>query len=418
VKRPTPEPPGSARVGDAGAGERDTLIETAVDDMKTRVTAAGGAVVKGVDGLPLQHDVVDVIHAPGPSTAFALLRRGRAAALREDTLDIYHGNPAAKVATATFTLENPAAQPSYALSVDGQRLARIAEFPKLSVRVTSVAENKEVGVVELDSKFGRPMLLGFIAPDRILVRWESGSQFGLEVEDLRTHKHGRRVDLPDYDPSPASWAISPDGRFFAYVMRTFGKSVISFNSLFEGGRPRQLPVNSIDPKLGIRPSGLAFSADSGKLSALYVQGASALVASWNLRGGPPLPDATISVPVQSLEPLPGAAAAAVRGAFARGNPNSLSYVGNGALLIGGSLLIAAADGKPLVELGIPSAFAQMVASDSSVFVAFRDGSTPVGVLTVAFDPKQISSTPGRAAPAAPKPAPAAGAPAPKTSAVQ
>ena len=99
----------------------------------------------------------------------------------------------------------------------------------------------------------------------------------------------------------------------------------------------------------------------------------------------------------------------------------MSYVGNGALLIGGTLLVATADGKPLVELGIPSAFAQMVASDTSVLVAFRDGSTPVGVLSVAFDPKKIPGVPGRVAPlapAAPKPAPAAGAAAPKAPAVQ
>jgi hypothetical protein len=45
VKRPIPEPPGSAHIGAPGAVERDTLIETAVDDMNTRVTAAGGDVV-------------------------------------------------------------------------------------------------------------------------------------------------------------------------------------------------------------------------------------------------------------------------------------------------------------------------------------------------------------------------------------
>jgi hypothetical protein len=385
--------------------------------MKTRIVAAGGAAIIGVDGLPLPHDVVDVIHAPGPSSAFALLRRGGprgGAAVREDTLDIYNGRPAAKVATVTFTLENPAVQPSYALSADGQRLARIAEFPKLSVRVTSVADNKEVGVVELDSKFGRPTVLGFITADRVLVRWENGNQFGLEVEDLRAHKHARRVDLPDHDPSPASWAISPDGRQFAYVARTPGKSVINLDSLFEG-RPRQLPVNSIDPKLGIRPSGLAFSADSGKLSVLYVQGATALVASWNARGGPPLPDLTISAAVQSLEALPAAAAAAGGrggGAAAGASPNSLSYVGNGALLIGGSLLIAAADGNPLVELGVTNPFFQSAAGDTSVFVGFRDAATPVGVLSVQFDPKQLPGTSGRGASAAPapRPAPAAGAP--------
>jgi hypothetical protein len=420
VKHITPAPAGPTRLSDTTAAERDTLIETAVDDLKTRVVAASGAAVSGVEGLPLNHDVVGVIHASGPGGAFALLRRGEGAS-REDVVEVYNGNPPAKVASATFTLEGPAAQPSYALSADGQRIARIADFPKLSVRVATVADSKETAVVELDGNLGRPTLLGFTAPDRVLVRWEKGNVFGLEVEDLRTHKHGRRVELPDHDPSPSSWAISPDGRFFAYAASTPGKNAISLASLFEGGRPRQLPVNAIDPKLGIRPSGLAFSADGGKLSALYVQGASAVIASWNARSGPALPEVTISAAVQSLEALPGAGAAA-HGAFARGGPNSLSYVGNGALLIGGSLLISVADGKPLVELGITSPFAQMVASDSSVFVAVRDGAKPVGLLTVAFDPKHIPATPGRAAPAAapaPKPASSvsgAGVTAPKTSA--
>jgi hypothetical protein len=424
VKRGVPVPlrPGSPRAGVPGTPERDSIFETGVDDMKSRVIAAGGAILKGVDGLPLQRDLVGVIHAPGPSTAFALQRRSVAAgaAPREDMLDIYNGTPAARVATAAFALENAAAQPSYTLSADGTRLARIAEFPKLSVRVTSVPDNKEVGTVELDSKFGRPTLLGFLTNDRVLVRWESGNQYGLEVEDLRSHRHAKRIDLPDYDPSPSCSAVSPDGRFFAYVPRTIGKTVINFTSLFEGGRPRQLPVNAIDPKLNLRPAGLAFSSDGGKLSALYVQGVSAVIASWNVRGGPALPDLTITAAVQTLEALPGAAAAAARGAFGRGTPNSLTYVGNSAMLIGGSLLISAVDGNPIVELGIDKPFVQFDAGDSSVFVGFRDVATPLGLQTVTFDPATLPTPPGRAAPGAPapRPAPAAGTPIPRPSSAQ
>jgi hypothetical protein len=411
VETPTPVPLEPTRLTkNPDAEERDTLVETAVDDMKTRVVAAGGTAVTGVEGLPLKPDVIGIIHAPGPSNAFAVLRRSAGAALREDILDIYNGNPSAKVATANFTLEGAAAQSSYALSADGQRLARIAQFPKLSVRVTTVPDNKDVSAVELDSKNGRPTLLGFLNADRLLVRWESQGQFGIEVQDLRTRKHGRQSVLADFDPSPASSALSPDGRQFAYVSRTPGKNVVTVVPLFEG-RSRQLTVNSLDPKLGVRPAGLAFSPDGTKLSALFIHAGAALVTSWNVRTGATLPDATISVAVQSLEALPSATPAAA------GVPNSLSYVGNGALLVGGTLLISAADARPLVELGMTSAFAQMVAGDSAVFVACRDGATPVGLLTVAFDPKLTPGTPGRGGPAAAaagsRPAPAAGTPAPR-----
>jgi hypothetical protein len=282
-------------------------------------------------------------------------------------------------------------------------LARISEFPKLSARASSIPDGKELGSVDLDSSLGTPTLLGFMSPDRLLVRWEKG-QFGLEVEDTRAHKHARRIELPGYDPSPANWAISADGRFFATGSRVDGKHVVTVYPLYEG-RGRQLAVNSLDPNKEIRPSGLAFSADGNRLSALFVQGGSALVASWNARTGATLPDVTITAVVQPLETPPAGPAGAA--APNNGTPNSLSYVGNAALLVGGTLLVSAADGQPLAELGITGAFAQGVVNDSTVYVAFRDGPRPVGLLTIAFDPKRLPATggAGRTTPARP-PAPA------------
>jgi hypothetical protein len=274
----------------------------------------------------------------------------------------------------------------------------------LSARVSSIPDGKELGSVDLDSNLGTPTLLGFMSPDRLLVRWEKGGQFGLEVEDVRTHKHGRRIELPEYDPSPANWALSADGRFFATGSRVAGKQVVTVYSLYEGTRGRQLAVNALDPKSGNSP--IRHGVLGGREQALHVvrAGRHGLVASWNARTGATLPDMTITAVVQPLEPPPAgpAGAAAPNG----GPPNSLSYVGNGALLVGGTLLVSAADGQPLAELGIAGAFAQGVVNESTVYVAYHDGPRPVGLLTVAFDPKRlpVAGAPGRTVPARP-PAP-------------
>lgn len=383
--------------------ERDTLIETALDDVKLRVKATAGDAVADISATALKPDVIAVVRPPGPSSTFAVVRRAEGA--KEDVVEVYTGNPPAKLLTANFAFE-VAGVPNYAISADGQRLARVSEFPKLALRVTS-ADGKEVSSVDLDSKNGTPRLLAFLSADRVLVRWENNGLFGLEIEDLKTHKHGKQLSLPEHDSAASSNAISPDGRLFATAVRSPGKPVtVVVHNLLDGAR-KQLVVKSLDPRWAIRPAGLAFSGDGNKLAALFVQSGAAVVAAWNPRSGASLPDLTVSTAVQPLKPLPGSGEAGNAGGGVPGpaGANSLAWLGNGsALLACGSALVGAANGGAVADFGVPDAFGQSVVSENAVRVWYCEAQRPAGVLTITLAPKSLPAAGGASRAATPAPA--------------
>jgi hypothetical protein len=313
---------------------------------------------------------------------------------------------------------------NYALSADGQRLAYVSTFPKLALHVMSVIDGSEVSAVDLDGNLGTPTLIGFLTQDRVLVRWVKGFDYGLEVEDLRTKRFGRRVNLPDHDAAPANGAISPDGRMFATAIREtknergkgfVTRSYVALHNLTETVGPRKFPINSLDPRWAIKPAGLAFSPDGTKLAALFVQDGNAFVAMWNVRTGAALRDVTPQGTFKALDQL---RTAPVTGRAASGAAPSLDWLpGGNALLVAGTSVIDVGNSAVLADLGVENVFDQALVGDGGLQLGFTDGATfgkPAGIVSITLDPKQLPATkpaaPGAAA--APRKAPPAAGAAP------
>ena len=198
---------------------------------------------------------------------------------------------------------------SYGLSADGQRLLRVASFPKLSVKAVAVADGRELASVDLNEKLGTPTVLGILAADRVLVRWEKFGKYGSEIVDLKLRRVVRQIDLPEHDPSAGNEGVSADGRYFATTAR--GKirgelvNQLVLHSTFEGGVPRRFAIEALGGRPTIKTAGIAFSPDGTKVAALFTEAGNAVVVAWSVKTGKPLTKDGVVVPgnVAPLAPL-------------------------------------------------------------------------------------------------------------------
>jgi hypothetical protein len=367
--------------------------------------------------IPLQDDVISILRPPAPSGAFAIVR----GAHREHTVTIYDGAPPKQVGEHTFKVD-AFAGPNYAVSADGQRLLRIATFPKLSVRALSAADGSEVGAVELDAALGEPTILGFLGAggDRFVIRWEGKfGKYGLEVWDLKNPKRfARRVDLPDHEPAAANVAISPDGRLFATAVRAKpggsrnprgGQSQLALYSMTDVSA-RRLPIQALDPQWSIEPAGIAFSPDGSKVAALFAKDGNALVVAWNAKTGKVVFDKPLPFVVEPLAQLSGAAVG--RAAF--GAAPSIDWMpGGNAWLVAGASVVDATTGQVLGDLAGKDVFAQAVVGDRFVHLAFRQNLRPGGLAVLTLDAKTFPPAKPPASPTRTAPPTAAAKPAPK-----
>jgi hypothetical protein len=348
--------------------------EPETDDFIGRLRRTAGPIVRDTKVVPLQSDVVSIVRPIAPSQAFAIIRSGR-----EDVVEVWNGMPPKRIGQVKSRSET-FNRPNYALSTDGQRLLRIATFPKLSAREVSVADGKELNFVELGAPLSTPVLLGYLSADRFLIRWEQGPTHGLEVWDLKTKRHGRQIVLTTHDPSPGNEGISPDGKLFASVT----KGQLMLYGLTEGGQPRRLPIKALDPRWAIiRPAGIAFSADSLKVAALFVHEGDALVVAWNVRSGKVLYDRVVPGAMEPVMPLRGGAKA----------PSLDWLAGGGAWLVCGTAVIDATSGQLIADLTADKVFDQGVAGDSVIHLGYKDqAGVPAGVAVVTLDAQRLPST--------------------------
>jgi hypothetical protein len=64
----------------------------------------------------------------------------------------------------------------FVISTDGQSLAWISDFPRLSVQVWSITDGRVISTIDLDRSLGDPLLIGFTSPNRLLIQWSGAYQ--------------------------------------------------------------------------------------------------------------------------------------------------------------------------------------------------------------------------------------------------
>ena len=294
---------------------------------------------------------------------------------------------------------NPGA---YALSPDGKLVARLTAFPKLRAVVYSLEKKAEALAIDLEERFGDPTIVGFLSPDKFVVRWHKFAEFGVEVWDAKTGKRGRQVNLfrVDPQPSPGGEAVSPDGRTYAVVnrappptnaaargrvgaMQAAGMQVLLYDVLGGATQPRRLPVPVLGNQPGVTTAGLAFSPDKQRLALLLVdaQGRS-VVVTWNVATGKPLPERVLS---ERLDPP--------RIGF--GRARMLDWVADGrALLVAGRIVLNPDNGETLAVLDAGKVHAQAVTNDSTVHLAYGEFGQLEGVAVVPLNESKFPEKPG------------------------
>ena len=139
-------------------------------------------------------------------------------------------------------------------------------------------------LVPLQQQNGKPVLLGFLTEDRVLVWWTSGIQAGLEPYDLKTGKNLRAILLPDHGRTPGNGAASPDGRGFAIVAKDQAKPRAWCCINWWAPPARQFILPSLDVQWA-DPVAMAFSPDGKRLAVLFEKDGNAVLYDCHVAEG-------------------------------------------------------------------------------------------------------------------------------------
>ncbi len=295
------------------------------------------------------------------------------ATITEDKVEVWDLSTKQKTGETVFQ-RDPGQSPDYALSPDGKTIARLNEFPTLSVMTWSVADNRPGKPLLLNKTFGEPSILGFSENAIVWVRWNKFQKFGLEGFDTNTTQRVKATDLTSYVDTPAGVAISPDGKLFACVRETKGLATHELAVMFlrTGQTQRRLPLVGIDAQFADGATGIAFSNDSSKVALVLERNNQGVLMDWII--GP----AGDGKPVhQHLFP----------GGFAGGNRNvagmgvrrssaspgrKLEWLADGnGWLINGTAMYNADTGLLAHDLGVPTAVSQRVVDGTTIEIVAK-----------------------------------------------
>jgi len=176
--------------------------------------------------------------------------------------------------------------PLCVLSGNGQHLAWIINWPKLSAQIWSFPGERVMAKVDLDATLGQSQLLGFSSADRLLVRWGGDNgPFSIEVFSLASQSQVCKFDAINFDPTSATLAISEKTQRLAIVGVVDKTPTLAQYDLSTGKTSSTIPIAEIDPSQPVKPTGLAYSSDGKRLALLFENNGSALLLVYDADSG-------------------------------------------------------------------------------------------------------------------------------------
>lgn len=258
----------------------------------------------------------------------------------------------------------------YVISPDGAALARIVNWPSLSIQIWSFDEQRVSSMLELNADNGQPILLGFPSASQILVGWESRGAYAVELFDLQTRRRGGAI-LEGVETLDGNFALSHNGRMFAVAARTREGPVVKIHNISAiAGQPmRTLPIRLLDARWGVHPMGMAFSEDGSGFSAYFEQDGNGLLLNWSMPLG--RESQPYIFPAGSLPPRPRTGIGRV-----------FSYFAADQVLLYGRDVIDTQTGRLIGSTGIQTAQRQHPTANG-VHVVYLDenGSTRLAVVS-------------------------------------
>ena len=373
---PDPPPTGPQRIPPPGG---DAVTHRAGGDPADPFIPGGGNAGRKAGGIVkdvrtvIQGDLLAVVRPAVPGPWLAVVRQGVRGSDRVERWDTQTWKPAGEAQIPRDPEGN-----TYSLSPDGQLLAYISRFPSLSVQVYSFAEGRPVREIRLKTNpredWGQPRIVGFSKPEQIVVHWRRGNLSGIELHATKGPISSRQFAVEDFDSSPGTYAISPDGQSMSILWREHGTGGIASYSLTNTKLIRSFPIGVLDWNLAVRPAGLAYSPDGTQVAAVIEGDGQGLFAVWPAVGKPPRPLFRHVVPVGGGE---------FGGDF---QGSAFEWLDGGkAYVLYGASVFETETGRFLGDLGIEGVRAQIPGGDDAVHLIRADEAGRLRVDAVTLD---------------------------------
>jgi len=310
------------------------------------------ALVDSVDLATIQGPYDQLIRPLTPSPWALVLRRGDEKSQLDRTWigaetppeDVKPWKPAGSMSL----VPDPKVAEKYAISPNGDLVAHVSSFPSYSVLVHSYSQKRVVQKLKLSEieTGGDADVLGFASDERLLVHRFKESD-SIELWDVKNNALLKAFDIPRFT-SEHPPVLSPDGSMLAVAERDTTKSGEKVMTIFVYDLPactqRKLPIADLTTSSDTAATGIAFSADSSRIAALFEQGANGLLVVFNTTGQPK----EIS---NTLYPVPSRPQNVFTG-------TSLLWLGNDALLVYGRTVLSSTTAAELGDLGVLSVSSQ------------------------------------------------------------
>jgi len=275
----------------------ETNTNTQPDTTTPEAPTINSPIVKSIDLAPIKGQFDGVIRPLTDSPYIATVRH-EGNGQEKMTIDLWNSDTWDKKGSAEF--RNTQDMGSYfVLSPDGEHLARIATFPRLSAQIWSFKENRVSHILNLDTKLGSPELIGFAGDKRLLIRW---SQDALEVVDVTGPGRSKQINTPEFERRGNTLTVNQDGTLVAIATKVDNQPMLLVYNLENGSIVGRSKINALDPRWPVTPTGMSFSPDSSKIALLFEQQGNGLLVCYKTSGGG---DKAIAEHVYPAGPLPG-----------------------------------------------------------------------------------------------------------------
>ncbi|HEX4792170.1 MAG TPA: hypothetical protein VH370_00170 [Humisphaera sp.] len=318
----------------------------------------------------------EILHPLATSPFAAIVKADDA---NQDVVQIWDLLAGQKQAEATFA-RDAGAPGEYAINPTGTLLARVAKWPRLSLRIWSINDQKEIRAIPLNPAFGTAAVHGFLTPEKVAVRWSNRGLDGFEIWDANTGAHGKQVTFDVFKRSPSNGVVTPDGKLFALTnqQQRTNRPIFELYDLFGPlGGYHWYPISDMEGRVAQTPAGMAFSPDNKKLAVLFEQAGAGIIYCWRVADGKQLGEYPITITTHLKPPPQGA--------------RGLDWIADGAAwLIMGDLLVDSTTGRQLGNLNAPPATDQWMADPATLVLRYEAGKDQPRVACVKIDTSQLT----------------------------
>ena len=302
----------------------------------------------------------------------------------QDIVELRNGSTFERIATANFPHEpvNTSGGRRYAVSPDGQCIARLAGFPRPMFEVWSCKEQAVASHAYMEDGAAEPLLFGFVDNEHYLTQCRVRGVNHLELRDVRSSRVSLfSRDMPPNRRSPANGQISPDGKLFALTAKVAGRpELVLYDCLHPSTRAKVKPIPGLSEQYPAEPVGIAFTSDSSRVAAMFVNQGAAYIIAWN-RDGNPAPISEQTLPGIALTPQDPADPCSGR---------VFDWLGNNAWLLGGTSILDASTGKLVGELAKSPVKAQHCVGRESLHLVYSTDKVKNHLAVVQLDPTKVA----------------------------